>query len=62
MGKAIPNLIKVKSQELLNLMPDAFNDNFENNKLKIRELKLPFSKKQQNLMAGYITRIKKEKE
>ena len=50
MGKAVPRLIKTKSMELIEAMPDAFSEDFTNNKKAIAELKMPFSKKQVSLM------------
>lgn len=59
MGKAIPKNIKMRTRKVLQLIGDKFSKNFEENKAVIRKLKLPFSKIEQNLMAGYIVRLKK---
>lgn len=59
MGKAVPSFIKMKSKDLLELMPERFSDNFEENKKFLRSLNLPFSKEIQNYMASFIARQKK---
>lgn len=56
MGKSVPKGIKSKANIILKEMPEAFNENFENNKNKVKELKLPFSKWTTNVMAGFMTR------
>lgn len=61
MGKAIPNMIKSKCNDLLEALPNAFSNDFEKNKQVIHALELPWSKKQKNLMAGYMTRLVKKK-
>jgi small subunit ribosomal protein S17e len=60
MGKAIPRPVKIRASLLLEKYPDKFTTDFEQNKRFIRSLGLPFSKTEQNLMAGYITRKKKQ--
>jgi ribosomal protein S17E len=59
MGKSVPKLIKAKAAELVELLPDLTTD-FDANKQKIKALGLPYSKKQINIIAGYITRLKKK--
>lgn len=56
MGKSVPKGIKSKANIILKEMPESFNESFENNKLKVKELKLPFSKWTTNVMAGFMTR------
>ncbi len=60
MGKSVPKGIKSKANIILKEMPESFNDTFENNKTKIKELKLPFSKWTTNVMAGFMTRHHKK--
>ncbi len=56
MGKAVPRAVKQRAMVLLEKNPDAFSEDFEKNKAVLRELSLPFSKVEQNLMAGFIAR------
>ncbi len=56
MGKAVPRIIKQRSNELLRLYPESFSKDFEKNKEFLKSLKLPFSKTEINLMSGYISR------
>lgn len=60
MGKSVPKGIKSKANIILKEMPEAFNDQFANNKTKVNELKFPFSKWTTNVMAGFITRHHKK--
>ena len=60
MGKSFPKVIKSKANVLLKEIPESLNDSFANNKTKINELKLPFSKWTTNIMSGYITRHHKK--
>lgn len=58
MGKAVPKLIKQRSHKLLEEFPESFSKDFRKNKEFLKELDLPFSKTEINLMGGYITRKK----
>lgn len=60
MGKSVPKGIKSKANIILKEMPADFNESFENNKLKVKELKLPFSKWTTNVMSGFMTRHHKK--
>ncbi len=56
MGKAVPRIIKQRSNELLKAYPDNFSREFEKNKEFLKSLELPFSKTELNLMSGFISR------
>lgn len=57
MGKAVPRAIKLRAEELIKHLPDKFSTDFEQNKRAIDELDLVFfSKKDRNLVAGFIAR------
>ncbi len=56
MGKAVPKAVKQRAKTLLEKYSESFSDDFEKNKAALRELNLPFSKVEQNLMAGFISR------
>jgi len=56
MGKAVPRAVKQRAKFLLKKSPESFSEEFEKNKAAVRELNLPFSKVEQNLMAGFIAR------
>ncbi len=62
MGKSVAKGLKYKGEVLLEEFPDRFNDKFENNKQKLREITdLPLSKSTRNTLAGYIVRLAKRK-
>lgn len=56
MGKAVPKAIKARAKTLMKLLPGKFAKDFEHNKRALDSLKLPFSKTDRNLIAGFITR------
>lgn len=60
MGKAVPKGIKSKANLLVSKFADRFSPDFDKNKEFIKTLELPFSKKERNLMAGFITRKMKQ--
>ena len=60
MGKAIPKYIKMRAKRILDMLPARFGMDFENNKVAVKSLGLPFSKTEQNLIAGYLVRLKKQ--
>lgn len=66
MGKAVPKGIKSRAKLLLQRFPNSFTGDFEKNKDFIDSLKLPLTRVNRNLIAGFITRkakaIKAEKE
>ncbi|MFH0906486.1 MAG: hypothetical protein V1824_04070 [archaeon] len=55
------NKIKAKGEVLISMFDDDLTVEFDKNKACIRDMKLPFSKKTNNLMSAYITRAKKKK-
>ncbi len=57
MGKQSTKVLKRKARELIELLPDKFNDEFEHNKQVLKELGIfDYSKKDRNIVAGLITR------
>lgn len=56
MGKAVPRGIKSRAGILLEVYRDKFVKDFEKNKEFIGSLNLGFSKKDRNLLVGFITR------
>ena len=60
MGRIKTTLIKRNAKELMKLYGDKFSTIFEENKKKVEELVDVKSKKLRNIMAGYITRLKKK--
>jgi ribosomal protein S17E len=61
MGKAVPKSVKMRAETLLAKFPASFGKDFEQNKRVINELKLPFSKFDRNMVAGFITRTINER-
>ncbi|AIZ55918.1 30S ribosomal protein S17e [Candidatus Methanoplasma termitum] len=56
MGRIRPTYIKRVAIELLNKYPQAFNRDFENNKVMVNNLTDVYSVTMRNRIAGYITR------
>jgi small subunit ribosomal protein S17e len=61
MGNVRTKDIKKASHELIKMYPDKFNEDFENNKQVLQELKLIDSKIVRNKIGGYITSLKKQR-
>ncbi len=62
MGRIKTTFIKRRTKELLNLHKEKFTTDFEQNK-KIASLYISGgSKKLRNIIAGYLTRLKKQEE
>ncbi|OYT62899.1 MAG: 30S ribosomal protein S17e [Thermofilum sp. ex4484_15] len=59
MGKVRPSYIKNTARRLLELYPDKFTTDFNQNKKLISELTNITSKRVRNRVAGYITRLVK---
>jgi small subunit ribosomal protein S17e len=60
MGRIKTMLIKRNSEELLEKHGDTFTDDFEHNKQKVGQIINTPSKKLRNVIAGYVTRLKKK--
>jgi len=58
MGRIRPTYIKRVSIELVNKYPEAFSDDFENNKTMVNSLTDVSSVTMRNRIAGYITRYR----
>ena len=61
MGRIKTMLIKRVASKLFKTYPDRFNTKFEDNKLIVGELDQLDSKKMRNVIAGYVTRLVKQK-
>jgi small subunit ribosomal protein S17e len=61
MGRVRPRYIKSLGEKLLEMYPERFNDNFEENKKAVAELADIPSKTVRNRVAGYITRLVKRR-
>lgn len=59
MGKVRTAMIKRTARKLLAMYPTLFTENFENNKEIVRKIVDIPSKRVQNRIAGYITRLVK---
>lgn len=62
MGRIRITLVKRAGENLLKKYPDRFQANFEENKKVVSELAEIHSKKLRNVIAGYITHLKKNNE
>jgi len=61
MGRVKPKFIKSLAEKLLEMYPDRFTENFEENKKAVAELADIPSKTVRNKVAGYITRLVKRR-
>jgi small subunit ribosomal protein S17e len=60
MGRIKTTLIKRTGNQLVKENSDKFKTDFESNKLIVSELAEIQSKKIRNIVAGYVTRLKKQ--
>ncbi len=61
MGRIKTKLVKRTGEELFNLYPDRFSNDFADNKKILPQIVSLNSKKLKNSIAGYITRLAKRK-
>jgi small subunit ribosomal protein S17e len=57
LGKVRPEHVKKIARELVELYPDKFSTDFQNNKKVVESLAQIYSSKLRNRIAGYITRL-----
>ncbi|MFW6231036.1 MAG: 30S ribosomal protein S17e [Nanoarchaeota archaeon] len=62
MGRIKTSKIKRASKDVMKAYPDAFTDNYEENKQILQSKISVSSKKLKNIIAGYITRLTKNQE
>ena len=62
MGRIKTTLIKRNTLKMFSLYKDKFTTDFIQNKLVVNELAEVQSKKLRNVIAGYVTRLKKQQE
>ena len=62
MGRIKTKLIKRNALELIEKYRERFTTEFEDNKKQIMELAEVNSKKLRNVMAGYVTRLMRQKQ
>ena len=60
MGRIKTTLIKRKTRELLDRHGERFTLDFTENKRLVTQLTIMSSKKLRNIIAGYVTRLKKK--
>jgi len=61
MGNIRPSFIKIRAIRLLELYPDQFTDDFDNNKQLVSEFSDVGNKSMRNWIADYITRYKQRR-
>lgn len=61
MGRIRTTLIKRSGTEIYNAFPEKFMADFQNNKKILGEVSVIHSKKLRNTIAGYITKIARQK-
>lgn len=62
MGRIKTTLVKRKTRELLKIHGDFFATDFTQNKQAVNKTTIIYSKKIRNIIAGYITRLKKREQ
>jgi ribosomal protein S17E len=58
MGRIKTTLVKRTSRKLVESLPESFAKDFESNKKSLGNTTMP-SKRMRNMVAGYITRLKR---
>lgn len=58
MGRIKTTLVKRTSRKLVDTLPESFAKDFESNKKSLGNTTMP-SKRMRNMVAGYITRLKR---
>ena len=61
MGNIRPSFIKTRALKLVEIYPDQFNDDGENNKKLVAQFSDVDNKRMRNWIAGYITRYKQRR-
>tara|TARA_B100000214_G_C23867428_1_gene580943 strand:- start:313 stop:513 length:201 start_codon:yes stop_codon:yes gene_type:complete len=61
MGNIRPSFIKTRALRLIEIYPDQFTDDFDNNKKLVSEFSDVDNKRMRNWIAGYITRYKQRR-
>ncbi|MBN2251948.1 MAG: 30S ribosomal protein S17e [Candidatus Altiarchaeota archaeon] len=61
MGRIKQTYLKRVAENLMEAYPDEFNTDFENNKKKVTEFAVIQSKSIRNKIAGYLSRVMKQK-
>ena len=61
MGRIKQTYLKRVAKNLMAEYPEAFNTDFDNNKRKVQELCTVQSKSIRNKIAGYLSRVMKQK-
>ncbi len=62
MGRVRQTYIKRLAKDLVDADPDRFSEDFDENKEELKETEEFESKKLRNRVAGYIVRVKKNRE
>lgn len=62
MGRIKTTFIKKRTKDLLNMHGDKFTTDFSQNKLQTDKYTNVNSKKMRNVIAGYMTRLKKQEQ
>ena len=62
MGRIKTKLIKRKTKDIMNVAEDRVTEDFNQNKIAAGEMATFRSKKMRNIVAGYLTRLKKAQE
>ena len=61
MGNIRPSFIKIRALRLLDIYPDKFTNDFDENKILVAEFTDVDNKRMRNWIAGYITRYKQRR-
>jgi len=60
MGRVKSVLVKKVAEKLMADHPERFTEDFESNKRVVDEMVIVYSKKLRNLIAGHVTRVKRQ--
>ncbi len=60
MGQQRTRVVKRQAKKIYEKIPEEFSTDFQENKEKLKELDLPISKVNRNIIAGYIIKLVEE--
>lgn len=60
LGKQRTRIVKRRAQKIYEKIPETFTTEFQENKEKLKELDLPLTKVNRNIIAGYLTDLSQE--
>lgn len=57
LGKQRTRIVKRKAEKVFRSNPEGFTEEFKKNKEKLKDMNLPLTKVDRNIIAGYLTTL-----